>query len=210
MPQHAFQSGQEAGLAATVAHARVYTHGGLAESASPHVADNQLDKISCLAKSPLYASANRPDVIFTVASGLNGVFSWLHFCCDRNLSRCLAKQRAMRRPNHHPLPSLLASAAHSGPLRETAGRRHDHGPGRLNLVAKNTAPIELVHPRAVGDAESVQMDGWGADSMGRGCRRGRAYSDQHKRRDDFASRRSRNGLATVPSHRLAGSRGPLP
>jgi len=113
-------------------------------------------------------------------------------------------------PDHHPLPSLLASAAHSGPLREIAGRHHDHGPGRLNLVAKNTAPMELVHKRAVGDAESVHMGDGPADSMGRGRRRGRAYPDQYERRDDFAPSRSGNGLAAMPSHRLTGPRGPLP
>jgi hypothetical protein len=210
MPQHSFRCPPRGGISRDRGARPCICEWRVGRSASPHVADNQLDRNSCLAKPPVYASANRPDVIFIMTSSMNDVCASLHFCCERYFSRCLAKQRAMRRPNHHPLPSLLASAAHSGPLRETAGRRHDHGPGRLNLVAKNTAPIELVHPRAVGDAESVQMDGWGADSMGRGCRRGRAYSDQHKRRDDFASRRSRNGLATVPSHRLAGSRGPLP
>ena len=80
----------------------------------------------------------------------------------------------------------------------------------MNLVAKNAAPIELVHPRAVGDAESVQMGDGRTDSMRRGRRRCRTYPDQHKRRDDFAPRRSGNGLAAMPSYRLTGPRGPLP
>lgn len=113
-------------------------------------------------------------------------------------------------PDHRPLPSRLASAAHSRPLRETTGHHHDHGPGPLEYGGENARFIELIYPRDVGDVDSVYVRDGGADSMSGSRHRCGAHTCQYERWDDFAPSRSGDGLAAMPSYRLSGPRGPTP
>lgn len=106
---------------------------------------------------------------------------------------------------HRPLPSRLASAAHSRPLREAPGHHHDHelDPHEPAVQISRCAfrVRTLIHPLGVGDGYRRRVR-WGSDSVSRSRRRSGAKTGQHEHRYNFAPSRSGGGFAAMTSHRL--------